>query len=297
MGEEQIKNELSATTDKSIIKEKGDKTNKGFLIGVITLSILAIGGISFGIYELTQNNNKSAEIETLKNTISQQNQEHQNEKSSEDTLLEIITNEEDTKKEASETNNADIEKEASETNNNQNETATSEIIGKFLLFNRKLSNAKKQRYELVYVSGGERTAFNNISSEDDSYYILDTQKLGSTEDLKAFDLVSVIKPLTEQKIKNGMPEYAIFNIYSNDDKLYLSQCESFTVEYLDGHDYLAMTIGFDLNTDIPIAVNYSCHYNNDTTRRLYHRAIYNLNAETGEIKELEQFSTSDFANK
>lgn len=288
MEEGQAKDESQITIDEPINKDIKNKANKGVLASIIILSILTIGSISFGIYELMQNNNNSAEIETLKAQLADKIKNVETDNNNENTLLEITTNEQDNPEETPET---------STSTNDQNEINPGEIAGKYILLNKKLSSAREQRYELIYISGGDRTAFNNISSEDDSYYILDTQKLGSTEDLKAFDLVSVIKPLTEQKIKNGMPEYANFNIYSNDDKLYLSQCESFTVEYLDGNNYLPMTIGFNLNTDIPIAVNFNCHYNNDTTRRLYHRAIYNLNAETGAIKEIEQYSTSDFTHQ
>ncbi len=256
------------------IVENKQKNGNGLKITTAVACIVAVCGIGFGVYGMIQNNSSSTEIENLKNQMAEQEESTKAEQSisKQDELSEITTADDITE-----------------------ESTTSTSNGNYSLFVNKFGNAENQRYELVYVSGGTRTALNNISSEDDKYYILDTKKLGSTDDLRQFDLVSAMKPLTDQKIKNGMPEVAKYNLYSNDDKIYLSQCESFSVEYMNGHNYLTQSLGFDLSTDIPIAVNYSCHYNNGT-QRLYHRAIYSLNAESGTVKELEQFATSDFTN-
>lgn len=269
--------EQNADTGVSMAPVVDDKKKNGNGLKITTAiaCVVAVCGIGFGVYGMIQSSTSNTEIENLKNKITEQEESTKAEQSisKQDELSEITTTDDITE-----------------------ELTTPTSTGSYSLFVNKFSNAENQRYELVYVSGGMRTAFNNISSEDDSYYILDTQKLGSANDLRQFDLVSVMKPLTDQKIKNGMPEVAKYNVYSNDDKMYLSQCESFSVEYMNGHDYLVQSLGLDLNTDIPIAVNYSCHYNNGTTQRLYHRAIYSLNAESGTVKELEQFATSDFTN-
>ena len=249
------------------------KNGNGLKITTAIACVVAVCGIGFGVFGIIQNTSSNTEIENLKNQIAELEKRTEIEQN--------ISKQDDLS-------------EKTMVDDTANEQTSSAPTGNYSLFINKFNDAENQRYELVYISGGMRTAFNDISSEDDSYYILDTQKLGSANDLRQFDLVSVMKPLTDQKIQNGMPEVAKYNVYSNDDKMYLSQCESFSVEYMNGHDYLAQSIGLDLNTDIPIAVNYSCHFNNGTTQRLYHRAIYSLNAESGTVKELEQFATSDF---
>ena len=255
------------------VVDNKQKNSNGLKIATVIACVVAVCGIGFGVYGMIQSSTSNTEIENLKNKITEQEESTKEEQSisKQDELSEITTTDDITE-------------------------AMPTSTGNYSLFVNKFGNAENQRYELVYVSGGTRTASNNISSEDDKYYILDTQKLGSADDLRQFDLVSVMRPLTDQKIKNGMPEVANYNVYSDNDKMYLSQCESFSVEYMNGHDYLALSLGFDLGTDIPIAVNYSCHFNNGTTQRLYHRAIYSLNAESGTVKELEQFATSDFTN-
>ena len=265
--------EQDATATMPVMGSGKQNNGKGWKIATAIASVVAVCGVGFGVFGIIQNSSSNTEIEGLKNQIAEQEKRAEIEQniSKQDDLSEKTT-----------------------VDDTSNEQTPSAPTGNYSLFINKFKNAEQQRYELVYVSSGMRTAFNDISSEDDSYYILDTQKLGSVDDLRQFDLVSVMKPLTDQKIQNGMPEVAKYNVYSNDDKMYLSQCESFSVEYMNGHDYLAQSIGFDLNTDIPIAVNYSCHFNNGTTQRLYHRAIYSLNAESGIVKELEQFATSDF---
>ena len=267
--------EQNADTGVPVAPMAENKQQNGKWLKIVTAiaCVVAVCGIGFGIFGIIQNTSSNTEIENLKNQIAELEKRTEIEQN--------ISKQDDLS-------------EKTMVDDTANEQASSAPTGNYSLFINKFNDAENQRYELVYISGGMRTAFNDISSKDDSYYILDTQKLGSANDLRQFDLVSVMKPLTDQKIQNGMPEVAKYNVYSNDDKMYLSQCESFSVEYMNGHDYLAQSLGLDLNTDIPIAVNYSCHFNNGTTQRLYHRAIYSLNAESGTIKELEQFATSDF---
>ena len=121
MEEGQAKNESQITIDEPINKDIKNKTNKGVLASIIILSILTIGSISFGIYELIQNNNNSAEIETLKAQLADKIKNVETENNNENTLLEIATNEQDNPEETPET---------STSTNDQNEINTGEIVGK-----------------------------------------------------------------------------------------------------------------------------------------------------------------------
>ena len=159
------------------------KSGNGLKIATAIACVAAICGIGFGVFGMIQSNSSNTEIENLKNQIAEQEESTKAEQSisKQDELSEITTTDDITE-----------------------ESTMPTSTGNYSLFVNKFGNAENQRYELVYVSGGTRTAFNNISSEDDKYYILDTQKLGSADDLRQFDLVSVMKPLTDQKIQNGI---------------------------------------------------------------------------------------------
>lgn len=262
--------EQNSTATIPVANNNKQNKKKSQIIIAIT-SIIAICGIGIGIYGIVQSYTSNSEIENLRTQISEY--------------------------EKSATTDVDNFSKKDFSTNDENQIDGKDTKDYTLLIN-KLKGATQQRYELVYISGGQRTAYNNISSEDDKYFILDTNKLGSADDLKEYDLVAALKPFKEQKI-NNMPEYASYNIYSNDDKLYLSQCESFSVEYFSGQEHighLVQAIQFDQNKEIPFAVDYICHYDGGNTQRTYHTAFYSLDVETGTIKEIEQYSTSDFTN-
>lgn len=240
---------------------------------IIILAILAVGGLGFGGFELWQNIQKDDDIKNLQA--------------------------DKTKLEEQKAEKEDTEFEISEMDTEIN-TEEGENKKDYYLFSNYAKNNQYQRYQLVTISGGMRTAFNSLSSEDDDFYILDMKSLGTANDLRKIDLVSLMSPLTKKKINDGMPEYASYNVYSDDDKLYLNQCESFLVEYKDANEYLIESYGLNYETDIPIAVDYICQYNNGSTRRLYNRTTYILNAEQNTVKEFTDgygFSTSDFTNK
>lgn len=183
--------------------------------------------------------------------------------------------------------NGDADKTNDSTKTNDN------YKGEGYIFSDKNTSGQNQRYKLVVVSGGERTAFNNISSENDTYYLLDMQKLGTSDDLKKIDLVSILKPTTDDAIKNKMPSSSKSASGSITN---LSQCNSFTVEYYEpfNNGYIPQSIGLDLSKEVPIAVTYSCHTNDYQVA--YNRVIYVLNVETSKVTEFQYGSTSDFSN-
>ena len=196
----------------------------------------------------------------------------------------INSTEKDTPKE----NNSKTENK--EKNDNTIESST--LNGNGYLFSEKNSSSENQRYKLVIVSGGMRTAVNTIDSENDTYYLLDMNKLGTNQDLKKIDLVSIMKPVTDNAIKNKMPSSSKNATGSITN---LSQCNSFSVEYYEpfSNNYILESHGLDLKKDVPIAVTYFCH--TADYQVAFNRVVYVLNAETNEIREYEYGSTSDFS--
>lgn len=191
---------------------------------------------------------------------------------------------------------ADKTNDNTKTNDNVNsndEKTNNNYKGEGYIFSDKNTSGQNQRYKLVVVSGGERTAFNNISSENDTYYLLDMQKLGTSDDLKKIDLVSILKPATDDAIKNKMPSSSKSASGSITN---LSQCNSFTVEYYEpfSNGYILQSIGLDLSKEVPIAVTYSCHTNDYQVA--YNRVIYVLNVKTNKVTEFQYGNTSDFSN-
>ena len=175
-------------------------------------------------------------------------------------------------------NDTNQEEKKDESASNTNETET--IKGGYLFSENSLS--KYQRYQLVVVSGGERTAFNNIDSTNDTYYLLDMQKLGTSEDVKKIDLVSIMKPITDEAIKSKMPSSSTS---ASGTVTNLNQCNSFSISYVDPVESgkILQSYGLNLEKDVPIAVTYGCNTDNYSVG--YHQIVYVLDTETNTVRE------------
>lgn len=175
---------------------------------------------------------------------------------------------------------------------NDSTTENSVVDGNGFIFSEKNTSAESQRYKLVVVSGGIRTATNEIDSENDKYYLLDMNKLGTSQDIKQIDLVSIMKPVTDDTIKNKMPSSSK---NASGQVTNLSQCKSFSVEYYEpfSNEYISQSTGLNLKTDVPIAVTYSCNTNDYSVA--FYRVVYVLNAETNKVTEYQYGKTSDFS--
>lgn len=157
---------------------------------------------------------------------------------------------------------------------------STDYLGNGYIFSQKLESQGEFRYQLVVVSGGERSAYNDISSEDDTYYLLDMSKLGQGDDLRKFDLVSIMKPFTDDAIKNRMPASSTDAVGGVTN---LSACKSFSIEYYSPSSSVA-NIPFDGSKEIPISVDYYCK--TDTYSTLFKKIVYRVDAETGTVSEL-----------
>lgn len=233
------------------------KKNTGLIVTLIIFIILALGMGCFIVYDKVLSKNNA------------------------DT--EINTNEDKTE-----------EKESVNDDNDNTNTNSIPLRKDMYLLSNKNNSAQKQRYQLVVVSGGERTAANDIDAEDDTYYLLDMNNLGTNEDLKEINLVSILKPLIDKTIENGMPSSSTNAIGSVTN---LSQCNSFSVEYYEpfSNGYLSESIGLNLEKEVPIAVTYFCH--TDTYQVAFNRVIYVLDVETNTAREFEYGKTSDFSRQ
>ena len=228
-----------------VFKDKSQKS-KGMIVGMIVLALLAIGGVGFGVWAYLDGNARVAE------------KDEQIASMGKGTAEQVLVKE----------------------NDNDEETPLN-LDGIYYLYDDSVS--KDQRYRLMIVDGGSDAVMEK-NSEDDEYYVLDMNNVGKNGSVRKVELVSLLKPLTDDVIANNLPETSVNAIGEITNK---SQCESFSLTYYDPRSDLpgGGTEGWDLSSELPLKVSFFCHKNNNTEQVKYYDLVYILNVESNEVRQ------------
>lgn len=225
---------------------------------IIVLAILAILGIGASIYAFVQNSVKNSEIADLK---------------------------------------AQLESSANRPDGDTDSSgAGSDLTGPaqdvFLL-----SDALERHPYHLAIKPGDSNAQSGWPSNEDKFYILNTNKLGTNNALKPFDLAGILQPIIDNTIKTSLPDSSTNAIGSITMR---SQCNSFDIFYTDPISddsqrplFIPTPDEYNPETDVPITANYFCH--TDSYDVLYLKATYVININS---KKVSTYSTSsDFYNQ
>lgn len=225
---------------------------------IIVLAILAVLGIGASIFAFVQNSVKNSEIADLK------------------AQLESSVNGSD-----SDTGNPD---------NGSDLTGPSQDV--FLL-----SDALGRHPYHIAIKPGDSETQSNWPSNEDKFYILNMNKLGTDTALKPFELAGILQPIIDNTIKTSLPGSSTSAI---GDITMRSQCNSFNIFYTDPISddsqrplFMPTPDEYNPETDVPITANYFCH--TDSYDVLYLKATYIININS---KKVSTYSTSsDFYNQ
>lgn len=234
------------------------KSSKSSLPIIIILAILAVSGIGASIFAFIQNSVKDSEISDLKAQLD----------SSIDKPNSDIDNPDDT------TNPVDSSQDV------------------FLL-----SDALGRHPYHIAVKSADSGTHNEWPSNDDSFYLLNMNKLGTNDALKSFDIPAILQPIIDSTIESSLPDSSTNALGSITTR---SQCNSFDIFYTDPISdpnqrplFMPMLDEYNPETDVPINANYFCHTNDYDV--VYLRATYIINIDNQEVNTYS--TSSNFYNQ
>ena len=234
-----------------------NKMSKKQIVGLVVLSLIAIGGVLFGVYGMNSQNDQIAQL-TIRAT------DAEGKVAQLETEKITITDPDGGTTEITEMNNIGL----------------GDLNG-IHFFDDTISEG--QRYNLMVINKNDDN-YMTKTSEDDEFYTLDISKIGSGNVLKKIDLVSILKPETDNIISNNLPENSTNALGQVTNK---SQCEQFTVSYYDPRaDLIGSDVEeWDKSTELPIRTSFFCHQKNNTEQVKFYDMIYILDVDSETVRQ------------
>ncbi len=214
---------------------------------IIALVILTALGIGTSVFAFIQNSAKNAEISDLKAQLNSSSNGSNND-----------------------TDHSD---------DNANSTLSSQ--GVFLL-----TDALERYPYYLAVKSANPDANRQWPSNQDSFYLLNLNKLDTNDALQSFNLVEIMQPIIDNTIASSLPDSSTSATGGVTTR---SQCSRFDIYYTDPRSdnnlrplFLPTPDEYNPETEIPVNVNYSCH--TDSYDVLYLRATYIININDKQVK-------------